>query len=64
MVNYWDKYTEMHGQRNVKTLHQVLLQLPVAIVLKLIPQGHSKMRPQIKEWGEEEPSVILSIKDM
>ena len=19
MVNYWDKYTEMHGQQNVKT---------------------------------------------
>ena len=21
MVNYWDKYTEMHGQQNVNTLH-------------------------------------------
>ena len=20
LINYWDKYTEMHGQQNVKTL--------------------------------------------
>ena len=23
MVNYWDKYTEMHGQQNVKKIQRV-----------------------------------------
>ena len=27
LVNYWDKYTEMHGQQNTKTLALVVFEM-------------------------------------
>jgi len=27
LVNYWDKYTEMHGQQNVKKVEENLIEI-------------------------------------
>ena len=43
MVNYWDKYTEMHGQQNIKKCFLLLLAVAVVSYLYVVRVGTAYM---------------------
>jgi hypothetical protein len=46
LVNYWDKYTEMHGQQNLKKY------LKISLIISLTKRGNQVSHPDNNESVE------------